>query len=323
LGFGIRPRARGRDRLADRGHHVGRRDRGVEVDRPLDDLLDELLAAHDVGPGLGRLARLLTLSEHGDADALAGAVRQAHRPAQALVLLAGVQAQAERHLDGLVELRVGLSLQDPDRVARQVLVLAIERCLGRRGSLPGHDSTSTPMLRAVPATISIAASTSFAFRSGHLLLGDVTQLRGGERAHLVAVGDAGSLLDAGGLLDQLCHRRLLEDERERAVLVDREDGRDHLAAHLLGRVVVLLAELHDVHAVLPEGGANGGAGVACPARICSVTIAMTFFFGAMCDRFLPAVPAAGRPSRVVGVDVPRPSPPGRRPARPASPGRRC
>ena len=46
FGFGISPRGpEHAARLADRGHHVRRGDRGLEVDGALHDLLDQLLAA--------------------------------------------------------------------------------------------------------------------------------------------------------------------------------------------------------------------------------------------------------------------------------------
>ncbi len=81
--------------LADRGHHVGGRDRGVEVDLAAHHLLDELLAADHVGAGLGGLARLLADREHADPNRAAGAVGQRHGAAKRLVGLARVDAEAE------------------------------------------------------------------------------------------------------------------------------------------------------------------------------------------------------------------------------------
>ena len=80
------------------------------------------------------------------------------------------------------------------------------------------------------------------------------------RADLLAVRLAGALLDARRLLDQLGRGRLLRDERERAVLVDRELDRDHLAGLRLRGLVVLPAEVHDVHAVLAERRPDRGRG---------------------------------------------------------------
>ena len=92
--------------LADVAHLVGGRDRHVEVGEAALDLRGEIGGADDVRTGLLGFARLVALGEHGDADALAGAVREHQRAAELLVGVAHVQAQAEVRLDRLVELRV-------------------------------------------------------------------------------------------------------------------------------------------------------------------------------------------------------------------------
>src|SRR3954453_20829472 len=89
-----------------------------------------------------------------------------------------------------------------------------------------------------------------------LALGDLADLVAGEPADLVLLRDARALGDAGGLLDELGGRRGLGDEREAAVLVDRDLHGDHLAALRLGGSVVRLAELHDVHTVGAERGTH-------------------------------------------------------------------
>src|SRR4051812_12462934 len=90
-----------------------------------------------------------------------------------------------------------------------------------------------------------------------LALGDLAHLRLGDLRHLVAVRLAGSLLDAGGLLDEHRRRRRLRDERERAVLVDGDHDRDRRPGLVLRLGVERLAELHDVDAVLAEGRTDG------------------------------------------------------------------
>src|SRR3954452_3970475 len=90
-----------------------------------------------------------------------------------------------------------------------------------------------------------------------LALGDLAHLRLGDPRDLVAVRLAGSLLDAGRLLDEHRRRRRLRDERERAVLVDRDHDRDRRPGLVLRLGVERLAELHDVDAVLAEGRADG------------------------------------------------------------------
>ena len=91
--------------MRDHGHHVGRRDRDVEVGPAAADPLGEVLAADGVGAGRLGLARLVALGEDGDRDVLAEAVRQHHRAAHLLVGVADVDAEADVRLDRLVELR--------------------------------------------------------------------------------------------------------------------------------------------------------------------------------------------------------------------------
>src|SRR6478736_7113942 len=94
----------------------------------------------------------------------------------------------------------------------------------------------------------------------HLLTGDLEDLVARELGDLGLVRLAGPLGDAGGLLDQLGGRRGLRHEGERAVLVDRDLDRDDVATLGLRRGVVGLDELPDVDAVLTEGRADGRGG---------------------------------------------------------------
>ena len=88
---------------ADQAHRVRRRERDVEVEPAGLDLLGEVLAADLVGAGAERLLGLVALGEDGDADDLAGAVRQDDRAADHLVGVARVDAEPEVGLDGRVE----------------------------------------------------------------------------------------------------------------------------------------------------------------------------------------------------------------------------
>src|SRR3954452_17756355 len=92
---------------------------------------------------------------------------------------------------------------------------------------------------------------------GELALGDLAHLLLRQPRDLLAMRLAGALLDAGGLLDEHRGRRRLRDERERAVLVDRDHNGNRGAGLILGLRVERLAELHDVDAVLAQGGADG------------------------------------------------------------------
>ena len=106
FGFGIRPRGPSTlPSLPTRAHHVGRRDDGVEVHEAALDLVDHLLAADDVGAGFLRFLLLLAAGNREHALALAEAVRQDDRAAHHLIGVLRIDAEPQRQLDGLVELR--------------------------------------------------------------------------------------------------------------------------------------------------------------------------------------------------------------------------
>src|SRR4051812_2716384 len=152
---------------ADDRHQVGRRDRDVEVGEAALDALGEVLGAHDVGAGLLGLAGLVALGEDGDGDVAAEAVGQRDGAAQLLVGVAHVQPGADVDLDGLVEARdLGL-LDQRDGLGGRVLVLAVDLAarLQELLAVARHQTTSTPIERAVPAMIFMAWSTSCALRS--------------------------------------------------------------------------------------------------------------------------------------------------------------
>ena len=66
-----------------------------------------------------------------------------------------------------------------------------------------------------------------------------------------------ALLNSGSLLNELSSRRGLEDEAERAVLVDGDFDRDDVSTLSLSLSVVGLAELHDVDTMGAKSGTNG------------------------------------------------------------------
>ena len=72
----------------------------------------------------------------------------------------------------------------------------------------------------------------------------------------LGVGLAGSGVDASGLLDQNGCRRSLGDEAEGAVSVHGNDDGDHIAHLVLGTLVELLGECHDVDTLLTQSRAN-------------------------------------------------------------------
>ena len=87
---------------AHRLHGLGGREGDVELEPALVDLGHEVLEPGVVRPGVE--GRLRVVGENEDPDLLARAVRQRGRAADHLVARGGVDPQAERELDGLVEL---------------------------------------------------------------------------------------------------------------------------------------------------------------------------------------------------------------------------
>ena len=122
----------------------------------------------DTRPRAGGAGDVLVLAtgEHRDAHGLAGAVREHRRATDLLVGLRCINAQIDRHVDGLVELG-HRKLLDEGECLIDVVGLAGQDLRG-----PGlhallhscHDqrSTSTPIERALPAIVRTAASRSAA-----------------------------------------------------------------------------------------------------------------------------------------------------------------
>ena len=85
-------------------------------------------------------------------------------------------------------------------------------------------------------------------------MGDFLDLGLGDLANLLTVGFTRTTFNADSLLDEGRNRRNLRDEGKALVRINRNDDRHDHALVILGLCVKLLAELHDVHALLTEGG---------------------------------------------------------------------
>ena len=120
----------------------------------------------------------------------------------------------------------------------------------------GQSSTVMPIDRAVPAMIFAAASRSLALRSGILVCAISRTWSLVSLPTLVLCGSPLPLATPAAFLISSAAGGVFGDEGERAVLVDRDLDRDDVAALGLRRGVVRLAELHDVDAVLTEGGTD-------------------------------------------------------------------
>src|SRR5262245_5400910 len=128
LGRGhLAERAEDLTELADEPHHRRMSDGDVELGPALLDALGEVRAAGLDRAGLLRLAGHLALREDDHRALLADALGQRDAAADRLVGLAGVGPEADRELDGLVELRLRELLEDLQSLVDAVALLAAER----------------------------------------------------------------------------------------------------------------------------------------------------------------------------------------------------
>src|SRR5579884_1354318 len=133
---------------------------------------------------------------------------------------------------------------------------------------------------------------------GHLGFGDLADLRFRDRSGGRPAGRTRPRGDAGSLLEQITRRRGLGDEGERPVVEDSDLDRNNSPGLRRRALVVLLAEPHDVDAMLSQSGPHGRS-----------RIGFARFYLEFDDSFDLARHATA-------------SPPAGSPARPASPGRR-
>jgi hypothetical protein len=257
--------------LADHSHHVGGRDHAVELHPALVlDLLRELLAADVISTGIAGLLRLVALREHQDARFAPCAVRQHDRAAHHLVGVARIDAKPHRDIDALVELgggqareqieglfdRIELALHDLARGLVEAFAVTRHRLLrdldAHRTRRPRDDLDRLVDVVGVEVCL--------------LDLRDLLELVDRDRAHLVAIRLPRALRDLGGAFEQHGRGRRLELEREAAVLVDRDVRRNDQVPLILRARIERLAELHDVHAVLTERGADGRRRIRLPGR---------------------------------------------------------
>ena len=129
------------------------------------------------------------------------------------------------------------------------------------------------MLRAVPAIMRIAASTSVVLRSAFFISTIFASW---------ALVTLPTLFLFGTLLEEHARRRRLELQREAAILIYRDDDGDYEPRLLLRLGVELLAELHDVHAGRAERRTDGRRGIRSTGRNLELDDALDFL-----GHFLP------------------------------------
>ena len=127
FGFGIRPRGpRVRPSLPTWPMRSGVAIATSKSRKPPSTRATRSSAPDDVGAGLLGGPGRVTRGEDDDAHGLAAALGQRHRAAQHLVRLAGVDAEPERGLDGLVEVLARQAPHELERLGRVVELLAVE-----------------------------------------------------------------------------------------------------------------------------------------------------------------------------------------------------
>src|SRR3981081_3805757 len=160
--------------LADHAHGVGTGDHAIEVDLAGLHLGRQILQPDDVGAGGLRELVVLAGSEPRHPHRLARAMRHHGRAAHLLVGLAGVDAEIHGRIHRFGELGSGEFLHQLQRLLHRIVFARSELRLPGLDTLrDGHaqtPSTSTPMLRALPAMVRTAASRSAAVRSGCFIL---------------------------------------------------------------------------------------------------------------------------------------------------------
>jgi hypothetical protein len=129
-------------------HHVGRGDHPAVVEITVLHRLHQVFGADPVGPGLERFLGLVAAGEDCDLDVLAGARGKRDHAADHLVGVAGVDAEVECNLDGLVELGALEVAQRLQRLVDGVQLLVVAQLGGERlpllGQL-GHELIPPPL----------------------------------------------------------------------------------------------------------------------------------------------------------------------------------
>src|SRR5262249_38220826 len=253
---------------ADDTHHVGGRDRTIELYLATLHLLCKVFSPNNIRAGGLRLLGARALREDGDPERLPGAARQHDGAAQVLLGLLGIDVEVQRDLDGLVELRRRPRLHELHGIGKRVIGLGIETLARLLEALSnGHGLLHHLEAHRARRARDHAGGALEVLRIEvlHLLLRDLAHLFHGDLAHEALARRLRALLDARGLLEEITRGRSLRDEGEAAVGIGRDHHGDrHAGLEALGLRVERLAELHDVEAALTQRRADRGRRVRLP-----------------------------------------------------------
>ncbi|MCY1358930.1 hypothetical protein D9M69_454790 [compost metagenome] len=161
-------------KLTNNTHRVRRGDDDVVVQVASFHFGSQFIHTDFLGAGSQSGFGSRALGEHGNADALTGAVRQNGGTTNDLVGFTRIDAQVDGHVHGLLELGGSQFSQQFGGIFEAVLLASFYffgDCLLALGQLSHYTpSTFRPMLRAEPAMLRTAASRSAAVRSAFLAL---------------------------------------------------------------------------------------------------------------------------------------------------------
>ena len=274
--LGVRHQALGAEHTtdaADNAHHIGGGYADVETEPVLGlDLLDQILIAYEIGAGFLSLTGLIALGKNQNADYAAGAVGQYDCAANLLISVTGVNAQADVSLDGLIKLGLGGGQNGLDTLGGIVKLLLVDILNAFVILLTVlHSITSSVYYNNAHAAGGAGyhahgSLDGTGVKVGHLELGDLADLSLGDIGDLGLVGNAGAALYTAGLLDKNGCGRGLGDKGEGTVLINGDNNGDYQTGLLGGALVELLAEAHDVNAVLTQSGTNGRCGCSFTCR---------------------------------------------------------
>src|SRR3954454_10449022 len=204
---------------------------------------------------------------------------QDHRPPDHLVGVAGIDPEVNRHIHGLVELGERGVLHQANDVGNRILTgpIHLGHCRAELLAPSRHQSTtSSPIDRAVPATIRMALSRSVAFRSAILISAIFLTCARVTRPTLVRLGwplpfsipaSLSRRFGAGGVLVMKVNVRSAKIVTTHGITIP------------LWLWVLALNCFTNSMMLTPWGPSavpTGGAGVAAPAGHCSFTIALIF-----------------------------------------------
>ena len=147
------------------------------------------------------------------------------------------------------------------------------------GSTSGTKNSQMVVASAATFTNRSAGTLNvLAVEVGQLLADDIFDLRLRHLADDLRADRLGARLDTRSLLEEEADRRRLGDEREAAILEHGDDHRDrHAGIHFLGAGVELLAEFHDVDALLTERGPDRRRRIGLASRHLQLDVGLNLF----------------------------------------------